>query len=62
MRRDYLNHSLNGDEACALGAGFFAARLSTSFRVRPFNVYDVNQWGLSVTMFGNDTEGIPHHE
>ena len=34
MERESLNLNLNGDEAAALGAGFYAAGLSPSFRVR----------------------------
>ena len=33
MQRDSLNLNLNGDEAAALGAGFYAAGLSPSFQV-----------------------------
>ena len=50
MGREELNRNLNGDEAAALGAGFYAAGLSPSFRVRKVSVEDIFPYGVSATV------------
>lgn len=50
MDREELNRNLNGDEAAALGAGFYAAGLSPSFRVRKVSVEDIFPFGVSATV------------
>lgn len=41
---------LDADEAAALGAGLFAANLSTSFRLRKFGMVDLTMYGVSLTL------------
>ena len=48
-RREQLQKNLNGDEAAALGAGFYAAGLSPSFRVKKISVEDIFPFGVSAT-------------
>jgi hypoxia up-regulated 1 len=50
MEREVLNQNLNGDEAAALGAGFYAAGLSPSFRVRKVSVEDIFPFGMTATV------------
>jgi hypoxia up-regulated 1 len=50
MDREQLNRNLNGDEAAALGAGFYAAGLSPSFRVRKVSVEDIFPYGVTATV------------
>jgi len=50
MDRDTLNRNLNGDEAAALGAGFYADGLSPSFRVRKVSVEDIFPFGVTATV------------
>ena len=50
MDREELNRNLNGDEAAALGAGFYAAGLSPSFRVRKVSVEDIFPYGVTATV------------
>lgn len=40
---------LDADEASVLGAGLFAANLSTSFRLRKFGMVDLSMYGVSLT-------------
>mmetsp|Transcript_7793 Transcript_7793/g.15023 ORF Transcript_7793/g.15023 Transcript_7793/m.15023 type:complete len:1102 (-) Transcript_7793:178-3483(-) len=40
LGNDGLGFSLDGDESVALGSAFFAANLSTAFRVRPIGLVD----------------------
>jgi len=42
-----LDRHLDADEAIVLGAGLFAANLSTSFRLRKFGMTDVATYGVS---------------
>jgi len=51
--RDTLDMSLNGDEACALGAALYAAKMSTSFRLREFGITDYFPYQVSVRMGGS---------
>lgn len=41
---------LDADEAVALGAGLFAANLSTSFRLRKFGMVDLTMYGVSLSL------------
>lgn len=41
---------LDADEAAVLGAGLFAANLSTSFRLRKFGMVDLSMYGVSLTI------------
>jgi hypothetical protein len=50
--REQLDMSLNGDEACALGAALFAAKMSTSFRLREFLINDLYPHDLAVKLSG----------
>lgn len=43
----HLDRHLDADEAVVLGAGLFAANLSTSFRLRKFGMTDVAMFGVS---------------
>ncbi|EFJ52505.1 heat shock protein Hsp70G [Volvox carteri f. nagariensis] len=45
-----LDRHLDADEAIALGAGLFAANLSTSFRLRKFGMVDMTMYGISLTL------------
>uniref|UniRef100_A0A7S0Q2K2 Uncharacterized protein n=1 Tax=Coccolithus braarudii TaxID=221442 RepID=A0A7S0Q2K2_9EUKA len=47
--------SLNGDEAGALGATLYAAKLSTSFRLRDFTITDAHPHPISVKL-GSDSD------
>lgn len=46
---DKIAKNINGDEAAVLGAGFYAARLSASFRARQIDVRDINAWTIDVS-------------
>jgi molecular chaperone DnaK (HSP70) len=52
FNREQLDMSLNGDEACALGAALFAAKMSTSFRLREFVINDLYPHDLAVKLSG----------
>ncbi|KXZ47053.1 hypothetical protein GPECTOR_38g290 [Gonium pectorale] len=45
-----LDRHLDADEAIALGAGLFAANLSTSFRLRKFGMVDTTMYGVSLSL------------
>lgn len=47
-----LARFLNTDEAIALGAVYEAAHLSKGFRVKPFEVQDLNLYPIQVRFFG----------
>jgi len=49
--------SLNGDEAAAFGSTLYAAKLSTSFRLRDFNIVDAFPHPVAVKL-GTDTEPV----
>lgn len=42
-----LDRHLDADEATVLGAGLFAANLSTSFRLKKFGLTDVAMYGVT---------------
>jgi len=48
--KNQLSASLNGDEAAALGATLYAAKLSTSFRLRDFTMVDAYPHPISVKL------------
>ena len=50
--RKQLDGSLNGDEAAALGATLYAAKLSTSFRLREFTINDAYPHAASIKISG----------
>jgi len=52
FERKQLGGALNGDEAAAFGATLFAAKLSTSFRLREFTVNDVYPYATSIKIIG----------
>ena len=43
-----LDRHLDADEAAVLGAGLFAANLSTSFRLRKFGMADLSMYGVQM--------------
>jgi hypoxia up-regulated 1 len=45
-----LSYSLNGDEAIAIGAAYFAASLSAYYRVRTFEVNDIFPFQIDFTL------------
>ena len=47
--------SINADEAGALGATLYAAKLSTSFRLRDFHITDSYPYAINVKL-GSDAE------
>ena len=49
--------SLNGDEAAALGATLYAAKLSTSFRLREFAITDAFPHAINVRL-GKDSDAV----
>merc|ERR1719238_2673722 len=55
--RKTLDGALNGDEAAALGATLFAAKLSTSFRLRDFTINDVYPHAASIKISGSEDSG-----
>merc|ERR1719393_1147909 len=52
--RETLDGSLNGDEAAAFGATFFAAKQSTSFRLREFTITDAYPHAIGIRMGTED--------
>ena len=50
--RSQLDGSINGDEAGALGATLYAAKLSTSFRLRDFAITDAFPHAISIRLAG----------
>jgi len=50
--RKQLDGALNGDEAAAFGATLFAAKLSTSFRLREFSITDAYPFATSIKIVG----------
>ena len=50
--RKTLDGALNGDEAAALGATLYAAKLSTSFRLREFGITDAYPYATSIQISG----------
>ena len=52
FNRKALDGSLNGDEAAALGATLYAAKLSTSFRLREFTINDAYPFATSIKITG----------
>jgi len=52
FERKSLDFSLNGDEACALGAALYAAKMSTSFRLREFGITDHLPFSISARVGG----------
>ncbi|TFJ83042.1 hypothetical protein NSK_005667 [Nannochloropsis salina CCMP1776] len=53
-----LSMHLNGDEAMAQGAAFYAANISTSFKVRPIGVTDILPFGVGARL----EEAVPEEE
>jgi hypoxia up-regulated 1 len=54
-----LERQLDADEAFALGAGLYAANLSTVFRLRQFGMYDGNMFPVQVGI--DSADGVPDH-
>jgi len=54
FQRKALDGALNGDEAAALGATLYAAKLSTSFRLREFGITDSYPYATSIRIAGTD--------
>lgn len=54
FNRKTLDGALNGDEAAALGATLYAAKLSTSFRLREFTINDVYPLAASIKISGSE--------
>jgi len=52
--REQLDGAINGDEAGAMGATLYAAKLSTSFRLREFNIIDAYPHAIGIRM-GTDS-------
>merc|ERR1719426_284216 len=48
--RETLDGSLNGDEAAAFGATLYAAKQSTSFRLREFTITDAYPHAIGIRM------------
>jgi len=48
--------TLNGDEACARGAALMCAMLSPNFKVREFQVKDINTWPISLSYINEKQE------
>ena len=61
MGRDSLDKNINADEAAVLGAAFYGATLSTSFRVKKFDVKDATAFPIALTydkpVTGDDEQG-----
>ncbi|KAI6183411.1 hypothetical protein M3Y97_00486400 [Aphelenchoides bicaudatus] len=57
-----LARFLNTDEAIALGAVYEAAHLSKGFRVKPFEVQDLNLYPIQVRFFGLVNHTQPNGE
>jgi hypoxia up-regulated 1 len=54
-----LERQLDADEAFALGAGLYAANLSTVFRLRQFGMYDGNMFPVHIGI--DSAAGVPDH-
>jgi len=54
FERKQLDGALNGDEAAALGATLYAARLSTSFRLREYGINDAYPHAASIKISGSE--------
>ncbi|KAL1495130.1 hypothetical protein AB1Y20_016997 [Prymnesium parvum] len=52
--RPQLDASINGDEAAALGATLYAAKLSTSFRLRDFAITDAFPRAINIRLAGGE--------
>lgn len=52
-----LNKSINSDEAAVMGNAFFAASLSSTFRVRKMEIEDVYGRGISAEVERNEKSG-----
>lgn len=50
MNRSDLDKHLNGDESSVMGATFYAATLSSSFRVKEFKLKDVTPFSSGITI------------
>ena len=62
-----LDAHLDADEAVAMGAGLFAANMSTTFRMRKFGAADAAAYGLEVDLNDADKVGerkplLPKHK
>merc|ERR1719426_565284 len=55
FEREQLDGSLNGDEAAAFGATLYAAKQSTSFRLREFTITDAYPHAIGIRMGTEDT-------
>jgi len=51
-----LDRHINGDEGVVLGAAFYAATKSSSFKVKEFKVKDITPYGVSVTVKSENGE------
>ena len=60
--RKQLDGALNGDEAAALGATLYAAKLSTSFRLREFTITDAYPYATSIAISGQSDAGADEGE
>lgn len=54
FEREQLDGSLNGDEAAAFGATLYAAKQSTSFRLREFTITDAYPHAIGIRMGTED--------
>ena len=54
FEREQLDGSLNGDEAAAFGATLYAAKQSTSFRLREFTITDAYPHAIGIRMGTDD--------
>jgi len=54
--RSQLDGSINGDEAGALGATLYAAKLSTSFRLRDFVITDAFPHAIYIKLSGGEAD------
>lgn len=55
--RESLNKSLNADEAAVFGAAYFAASLSSTFRVRDIALHDVQPYSISARIDRDKKKG-----
>lgn len=60
--RSQLDGSINGDEAGALGATLYAAKLSTSFRLREFAITDAFPHAISIRLAGGSDTDVGDEE
>lgn len=51
-----IDKRLDADEAVAMGAGLFAANMSTTFRMRKFGAADALPYGIDYQVVGNDDD------